>query len=184
MEHMMLDLETMSTEPNAAIVAIGAVMFDARGTTPEKQIGPSFYAAISLASNERFGRHISASTVTWWLKQEPQARLEVANANLDLREALMMLQSWCGTQCDQGVLKVWGNGSDFDNVILNSAYKEQRLLAPWKYSHNRCYRTMRACLPKVDVPFAGVYHNALDDAINQARYLIQAVQAAGNVVLA
>ena len=46
MKHIMLDLETMSTASNAAIVAIGAVEFE-----PETgKLGREFYCNVSLAS--------------------------------------------------------------------------------------------------------------------------------------
>ena len=47
MNDVMLDLETMGTGPDAAIVAIGAIAFDVHTRT----IGPSFYIPVELRSS-------------------------------------------------------------------------------------------------------------------------------------
>ena len=39
--------------------------------------------------------------------------------------------------------KLWGNGSDFDNVIVGSLFDSFGLVKPWSYGRNRCYRTMK-----------------------------------------
>ena len=51
----MVDIETMDTEPTAAILSIGAVAFDKRQTSsPESLREGAFYARISIQSNEQF----------------------------------------------------------------------------------------------------------------------------------
>jgi hypothetical protein len=57
--NVMLDLETLSRFPNAAIVAIGAVRFSV--TTNE--LKNAFYCTIDLRSSQNFGGHIEADTV-------------------------------------------------------------------------------------------------------------------------
>jgi hypothetical protein len=56
---IMIDLETMSTLPHAAITQIGAVEFD----LDSGAIGQTFQAHISLPSNADYVRHIDADTV-------------------------------------------------------------------------------------------------------------------------
>ena len=57
MNHLAIDLETLSLEPNAHILSIGAVFFDpATG-----EMGDSFYVEID-PQHEQPGAHVSAST--------------------------------------------------------------------------------------------------------------------------
>jgi hypothetical protein len=76
---------------------------------------------------------------------------------------------------------VWSNGASFDIPILNSAFNDVNVAAPWKFYNERCYRTMKNLYP--DVPYAraegSVAHNALHDARDQARHL-QLIWAAHN----
>ena len=172
--HVMLDLETMSTGSYAAIVSIGAVSFD------PALVGfrTSFYQTISLASSMKAGLRVDADTIKWWLGQTSAlARAAVLSEHyVNLDEALLGFAEWYGT--DDSV-PVWGNGAGFDNVILGNAYKAVGIDQPWSYKANRCFRTLRSLPPEVARPEHGVAHNALDDAIAQARWLQAIVAAKG-----
>ncbi|ENN8377996.1 3'-5' exoribonuclease [Providencia rettgeri] len=171
-KHLMVDLETMSNKGNAAIVSIGAVTFEP--TTGE--IGPTFYSVVDLRSCERAGLHIDADTVLWWIKQSAEARAEIVGLNYELEEALADLNLFAERVLTDDV-QVWGNGVDFDNVILRNAYDAVGLDPFWKHWNNRCVRTIvelgrnAGIDPKTTLPFIGEPHNALDDAIHQAKYV-------------
>ena len=167
-KNIMLDLETMGKGSNAAIIAIGAVRFDDDG------IVSNFYEVVDLQSSVDCGMTIDASTVMWWLKQSDSARSAITDANnvLSLTVALRRFSAWMG---DDAV--VWGNGSDFDNVILSNAYKCCDLKQPWKYHNNRCYRTLKNLYPDITLDRQGVHHHALDDASYQALHLIKILKA-------
>jgi hypothetical protein len=165
MKHVMLDLETMGTRPQSPVVAIGAVLFDPRSDA----IGETFYQLICLQSCEDVGLEIRADTVLWWLKQGDGARGQLVNPSLDrqpIKTALMDFSLWL----PKGAV-VWGNGADFDNVILSSAYTACGQKTPWDYWNNRCYRTVKNLKPSIELVREGVHHNALDDAISQAKHL-------------
>jgi hypothetical protein len=74
-------------------------------------------------------------------------------------------------------LKVWGNGANFDNVILRSAYDRAGQTCPWQFWNDSDVRTMvllgkqLGFDPKRNMPFDGVAHNALADARHQAKYV-------------
>jgi exodeoxyribonuclease VIII len=70
-------------------------------------------------------------------------------------------------------VKVWGNGSDFDNAILSCCYGATGREVPWDFWHNRCYRTLKALRPGPKLVREGTYHNALDDAKSQALHAIE-----------
>lgn len=165
MKDVMLDLETMGTGPNAAIVAIGAVEF---GELPDT-LGRSFYRTVSLASSQREGLHIDASTVMWWLQQGDEAREALRRDAVDLVEALQLFAQWLdGSGVPLKERRIWGNGPSFDCVILANAYQACLYEVPWRYYNERCYRTAKDLLPAVHVPRTGTHHNALDDAKHQA----------------
>jgi len=164
--HVMIDLETLSTANNALILSIGAVKFALNGT----EMGKAFYVPVNMASAQRFGLHISADTVRWWMSPErDDARRDLLTANpVDLVDALDGFAQWLGEEEIDGV---WGNGAAFDNVILRSAYAAVGMEAPWPFYKDRCYRTMKALVPEIPLERVGVYHNAVDDARTQAAHL-------------
>jgi len=170
MQDVMIDLETMGQGPDAAIVAIGAVEFN-RETC---ELGATFYTAVDLESSVRAGGVIDAGTVMSWLRQSAEARaaLSVAEA-VQLPTALAAFSGWLRGRADLSKVRIWGNGADFDNVILGNAYRRLQLLQPWKFWNSRCYRTWKSEHRDVAMERAGVHHNALDDAISQAQHMLQ-----------
>lgn len=188
--HVMVDLETMGKKHNAPIVAIGAVVFDpATGS-----IGESFYKVVCLESSVNWGAVIDPSTVIWWLKQSSEARSAIVNDDaIPLLDALLQFREFVSDNVTGGSKKaqVWGNGASFDNSILRSSYDCIAEDYPWEYRNDRDVRTMVelgqaiSFDPKTTIPFEGSRHNALADAIHQARYVSAIWQRiiAGNQVL-
>lgn len=167
---IMLDLETMGTGPDAAIVAIGAVMFDSVYVGDEDH--HSFYRNVMLESSVRYRLKIDPSTVMWWLRQGDAARQALAgHIGMELHLALEQFSVWVLQYGQSDELLVWGNGAAFDNVILRNAYKEVGLEPPWSHWNDRCYRTMKALWPSLKLDRSGVHHHALHDAISQAKHL-------------
>lgn len=188
--HVMVDLETMGKKHNAPIVAIGAVVFDpATGS-----IGESFYKVVCLESSVNWGAVIDPSTVIWWLKQSSEARSAIVNDDaIPLLDALLQFREFVSDNVAGGSKKaqVWGNGASFDNSILRSSYDCIAEDYPWEYWNDRDVRTMVKLGqaigfdPKTTIPFEGDRHNALADAIHQARYVSAIWQriVSGNQVL-
>jgi len=175
--NVMLDLETLGTKPGSVILSIGAVEFDKDGLYRE------FYKEIDVVSSKGWGMTADASTLEWWGKQSPEARatfdrchansVEVAGLGVVLTEFTAWLH-FCKGGVDK--LKLWGNGSDFDNVLLDAAYRACALDYPIKYWNHRCFRSLKG-LPMVngralEPKRAGVHHNALDDAKHQSYWAI------------
>jgi len=159
--NVMVDLETLGNGSNSVIVAIGAVVFS------QNELHDTFYKVVDPESCVQQGLKIDASTVMWWLKQSQNARDAICQPGLGLMTALSELTTWY----PKGAY-LWGNGATFDNVILDNAYKAIKTAPPWKYSAHRCYRTIKNLFP-VDQPvFEGIPHNALYDAVHQAKHLI------------
>ncbi len=168
MKNVMLDLETMSTASNAAIISIGACEFDEFGVEEN-----TFYRTISLDSCTHRGLQIDGSTIEWWLKQSSAAQKAITKDNEVLGQVLKAFAEWL----PKDNVQVWGNGSDFDCVILQNAYKTYNgTEPPWPFWNNRCFRTMQNSFPSLELDRKGTHHNALDDAIFQAEYLIKLIE--------
>jgi hypothetical protein len=168
----MLDLETLSTSSDALVIAIGAAKFDPLGDG----VSDSFHIAVDLNQlpNNLNKLEISPSTVAWWMSDSrAEARAVLASTpKTDLASALDGFADWFGNTS----LPVWGNGANFDNVILRNTYNVLGLICPWKYSHDRCYRTIKNLAPGLKVTGFGTLHSALDDAISQALHMQKVIK--------
>lgn len=166
--HVMLDLETMGTDPYAPVIAIGACRFTA-GANP-LHIDDTFYQAISLESCMALGLRPSASTIIWWAGQSKEAQAVLTDPGaIDLPLALDAFTDWYNSRPDE----LWGNSARFDLGLLEAAYKACGKTVPWRHWHERCYRTIKNLLKAEEIKLVrvGTHHNALDDAISQAMHL-------------
>jgi len=171
---IMIDLETLGTTADAAILSIGAVRFDLDAGTV---FDHPFYSAISVDSQP--GRAITGGTLAWWLDQPKQAQAVFTDPYMrDLEFVLAELDSFIDSTPGVSPI-VWSNGADFDLPMLTHAYKQFGWPQPWKPYAARCYRTYKN-LPgarAIKLERTGQHHNALDDAIDQARHLCAIHQA-------
>lgn len=164
MNRVMIDLETLGTRAGSVIATIGAVRF-----TPER-ITDRIYLRLDVRAQQEAGMEIDADTVLWWLKREPAAREEIVRPERTApRDALVMLTGWL-TQPGK-VEELWGNGADFDCILLDALYRRFGVEVPWRYRAHRCYRTLAALYPLITLKREGTYHNALHDAESQAAHL-------------
>ena len=76
MIHAMIDLETLSTNPNATILTVGGVKFD-----PHTQMKPygDLYFRVDVDSQTKLGRDVQQETLDWWATQ-PKEIMEEALA--------------------------------------------------------------------------------------------------------
>ena len=165
---IMLDLETLSSAPDAAIVAIGACTFVGGNTDPENFIRSTFSVAIDAHSAQRLGGRIDGGTVAWWLGQPDAARYALLRDTKTINTALIKFVAWASSI--SLAPRVWGNGATFDNVILRQAFSRSMIDPPWSYRDDRCYRTLKSLRPDIAFEPCGATHNALDDAFAQARH--------------
>jgi 3' exoribonuclease, RNase T-like len=163
---VMVDLETMSTRPDAAIISIGAVKFWLNVSQEAFSADQLFHVVVDLESSQDAGLHIDANTVKWWLEQNKEAQqILLRGMNLDL--ALRAFNQWFPKDA-----YIFGNGATFDNVILRNAYDHTKLPYPNTYKYDVCYRTLRM-MSDVEMPkFEGTKHNALHDAMAQTKHLM------------
>lgn len=164
--NIMLDLETLSSDPGGAIVTLGAVSFDYTG------IRDTFYARIDLQSCIDIGLHTNPATILWWMGQGYTAQKELTSLpRLHINEALRDFAAWA---LPNGIpiAGLWGNGATFDNVLLSEAYRIAKAKRPWSHRVDKCYRTVKNQFPGVLPIDYGTKHDALDDAVAQTLHLL------------
>lgn len=164
-----IDMETLSTEHNAALLSIGAVIHDF-GTGQQVD---TFYANITPESSIAAGLDVSESTKAWWAKQGQAAQDVLSVDQRPLRDVLVDFTKWLA---GHGVQYAIGNGPRADNQWLESACKAVGMQSPIKYWGDLDMRTLTFIgthilgLDHWHNTFKGVKHNALHDAINEAEF--------------
>jgi exodeoxyribonuclease VIII len=166
---VMLDVESMGTGPDGALLAIGAVFFDEN----KGVLGDEFYRTINLATAVRDGGETDPATIMWWLGQDDAARNAVRFNGYDIVEALTDFCAFVNNRVRTEDARMWGCSPTFDCLKIERALKRCKLPVPWKYFNERCYRTIRE-RNKSTLPIERTgLHNALDDAKYQATHLIR-----------
>lgn len=162
----MIDIETLATSSDAALVSIAAVRFDlATGI-----IGDSIYIKIDKQSCLDYGLVVDADTVDWWMRQSKEAQeyFLTTEDRVSLPQALLDFNDFFEFKTDY----VWGNGINFDCAILRNAYKATELPLPWSYFNELDVRTLVHFAPEIrkQEPFVGVKHHPIADCKHQIKY--------------
>lgn len=170
----MLDIETLDTQASTIVVSIGVVAFDPINFG----IRGSYYTVLEMGEQKYRGRTESEDTKAWWTAQPEDACAVFTAPREEVEAALTTLAAFL-----EGTSGVWGNGADFDNVILGSLFRTFGMKAPWSFGKNRCFRTVKNILMPDDYKRPeriGVHHNALDDAASQL-FELEAICRALNI---
>lgn len=177
--HYMLDLETLATSRDAAIIAIGAVQFN----PVAGKIVDTFYRNVTAKSNHEAGRKIDPNTVEWWLQQSKEAQDALfAEPRVPLEHALHDFQNWIQIDGTKNKVmyrkgRLWSNGPTFDEVIIRDAFTDLGFdTFPISFRGSRCCRTIIEIAKALGLKKPereGTRHNALDDARFQAEGVMQ-----------
>lgn len=188
MKRFSIDIESLSLEPNALVLSIGAVLFDRHNG-----VEAEYYTAINGAEQQdTYGRHLSHSTVMWWLSQtamDPATAAVFANP-VGVKTALEGLRDFVAAHTTMWAdpYEVWFQGPQFDAVAIGSLCKAADVQVPWRYNAVRDLRTLLAMArahgttdEALERGIGSEYHahNALDDAKMQAIRCINALDALG-----
>ena len=167
MIHAMIDLETLSTKPNATILTIGGVKFD-----PYTYAEPSqgMYFRVDVDSQTTMGSDVQQETVEWWGKQADDVREEALGDGdrIDLKYLIKQINKF-----SVGVDVFWCQGPLFDYAILQNFYAQMEVPVPWNYWQIRDSRTLFALVPRDPNEKRTGLHNALEDCYFQARKVQQ-----------
>lgn len=171
MKHVMIDLETLATTADSVIMSIGAVKFNAHNNEIDDD---GFYASVSIDSNLKLGRRISEATIQWWMMQPEEAQAVFSEPKSTLEDALQSMSDWLG----HNKRFAWSKGSDFDLPMLAHAYTQLDMTIPWEFYNSRCVRTILKApnAECVSAPANALKHNALQDAIAQAKHVQAVIQ--------
>lgn len=176
MDNIMLDLECLNSQTTAAIISIGAVYFDIQ----KQELGSELYIELSqnaIQEQLNLGRTWSLSTNIWWMQQSDEARAVWSGKGLksDNKECVNKIKEFWGIYPEHGSnVKVWGNGSTYDNVCLQSYLRTFKARIPWSYKGDLCYRTVKSLFGnRAKLERIGAHHNGLDDAKTQALHLMK-----------
>lgn len=168
--NVMVDIETLGTKKESAILSIGAVAFDTHGIHHE------FYTNISIKNNLINNRKIDGDTLNWWFSQSDDViKSIIKEPCVNLCDALLNFRNWLEKMRFH---TIWANGANFDIEILQNAYEQFNIDLPWKYKQICCMRAIRELGRIISLPY-GQYkseniflaHNALEDATIQAQYV-------------
>jgi len=158
--HLMIDLETLSTAPNAVVLTVGALWFDPYS---DADPGPGFHLRVKVDNQDR---HISDDTLAWWSgqSQEVQDAAFGDEDRVEMSEVLTQLSDFA-----KGADSYWAHGTVFDIGILENCYTQMNLfnLVPWKYYQVRDCRTVIKIANQEFIRTDGA-HNALIDCWDQA----------------
>ena len=158
--HLMVDLETLATSPNATILTIGAVTFD----PASNKIFDKLYYRVDVESCDRLGMTVNDDTVEWWSKQAADVQTEAfaEDNRVPIEEVIEKFHKFAWN-CDA----FWSHGATFDLVILDCYYRKLNKVPPWNFWQIRDTRTLFDLGYDPEMPKEGL-HNALEDASRQA----------------
>jgi 3' exoribonuclease, RNase T-like len=158
--HLMVDLETLATSPDAVILTIGAVTFD----PASNKIFDKLYYRVDVESCDRLGMTVNDDTVEWWSKQAADVQTEAfaEDNRVPIEEVIEKFHKFAWN-CDA----FWSHGATFDLVILDCYYRKLNKVPPWNFWQIRDTRTLFDLGYDPEMPKEGL-HNALEDASRQA----------------
>lgn len=166
---LMIDFETLGTDEDAVVISLGACFFDIENGT----LGSTFYMAFEIEDQIKKGRVISPSTLKWWMGQSNAAKKVFHEQAKPTQQVLQTFATWVGSVASVSKVKPWGNGSTFDISIIEHMFRQFQVKAPWLYYNVMDLRTFKRFVANnVKVEKLGTNHNAVDDAISQAKFVL------------
>jgi hypothetical protein len=160
--HAMIDLETLSTNPNAVILTVGGVKFNPYNSEEPTQ---PMYFRVDVDSQTAMGRDVMQETLDWWSTQ-PKEISEEALGDTDRISLEEMIRTI--NRFSVGVDVFWCQGPLFDYAILQNLYTQLGHPQPWQYWQIRDSRTLFSLYRETDVAKIDA-HNALADCDYQAK---------------
>lgn len=155
--HVMVDIESLSTNSNARILSLAAVSVN--------NLSQNMYEKILVEENPHFD--VDANTLIWWNKQDPAVKEEAFSGKTQLRDALDNFCRWFPADA-----VIWAKGIEFDVAVIKYALHYYGLNPPWHYRNVGDYRLLARMYPEFPIPgeWKGK-HGALSDAMMQAAHL-------------
>lgn len=159
---MMIDFETLDTAPTAKCLSCGVVLFNKGG------IWEKVYWEFDLKDQEILKRTVNEDTIKWWQKTNKEEYERLCNMERDGDiYCVSDLSVYVIQLCKEfNIKEVWSRGCMDFHILQNIMGK----YFPFKYNQMRDVRTLDS-LGKFGKGMKKNNHNALDDAVNQAKYV-------------
>lgn len=173
----MIDIETLGTGPNAAILTIAGIRFN-KDHNYKSIRNPHeldyFYTRVDTESQSH--RDIDDDTVAWWAKQDEDVKIEAFSEEdrLSISDAMTAFNYWA-----RSADRYWANGAAFDFPILETSNRQLGFASPWNYWQAMDARTIYTLLPNHYKP-TQLKHHALYDCLNQIQRLTDCLNQIGN----
>lgn len=170
---VMLDIESLSTEPNGVLIQISAIPFQIEGDSPFAS-GQTWNEFISPKSCIEAGLEVNADTMKWWFKQEDHIQHRVLGKAISeggkLTFVLDTFSNWLKSLEEKAEkVFIWGYPATSDMAWLQNAYKAAKLPYPVAYNRTRCLGTLadlyweRTGLKLSEQSKTQINHDALQD---------------------
>lgn len=176
---VMIDIETLGTGGDAAVVQIAAVLFEPVFGGKVRDGNQRFNCLVDPSDAISLGANVTMSTLKWWMDQDKETQRifdwnHEDNANVpkaSTEQALLWLCEWLPEATDHqwNQVRVWANGIVFDLGILQRHFERFGIIQPWTYNAAMDMRTVLKLTggwPKIDET-GFTKHNALDDCMMQ-----------------
>lgn len=174
----MIDIETLGKKPGSMILSVGAAVMDLE----ELVIIDQAYWVLDTKEQEH--AFIDPDTVLWWMNQSNEARA-VFRKLIPRSDAAEFTAEFQALFDKHTTKTAWANGTNFDLPILGSYIHryypgpgEMEEVVPWNHRWQDM-RSLATAMAEV-LPYSQFYannrgtaHNALDDAIRQANYVLE-----------
>lgn len=184
--HLLLDIETLGTDPNAVVLSIACVPFVLEVHTYFGELVPAgFYVKLDVQEQiKTHHRSIEDGVMKWWKKQPKDvfdAMVRPSSEDMSIKEGLTLLNKFVSGIKSYHFNKsyVWSRGNNFDFPILKSLYQAAGIGLPYNDWRVRDVRTAIDIMAGTDngqynLRFGGdgfIAHNPLHDAAMDAARL-------------
>lgn len=161
-----IDLETLSLDPRAAVIDIGAVNM-ATEDFFSIQIAPAQYT-----KHDNQGFVVDSATIQWHNEQHSWYLGQCDQSPFTPVEAIIALVQWLRNQDEEKRLRLWMRGKDADYPWLCNMAKACQVTFPIPYYHVHCQRDITKLYSEYPKHKGGAKHTAYQDAINQMDHLL------------
>lgn len=138
MRHLMVDIETLGIQPDAAFFNIGVVPFDIE--TGESGEGYASYIDLNTIDNTKFS--YSPGTIKFWFNELDKNKHYLENGGITMQSVLIGVNEFIRKTFDIIPFKIWSKSPSFDLTILKHALNVYSLPILWEYFDELDVRTM------------------------------------------
>jgi len=161
----MVDIETLSSQPDAAVIAIGLCLFNHKEILDSRQflIDPRYAPG-----------HRDIDTLEWWQNQDSGVFTKMMSGEAMPWEICHEMYDLC--RHEWKTRTIWANAPTFDISILRQLFKLYDIGFPFHFSKEMDYRTVKHFAKEMGIDFNAPLeersaHDAESDAIAQAKAL-------------